>query len=839
MTLSPGDQSLPQPSPMSDAENTLTSDLNTDGDDTLSSLETGPGPDDAGSEDPRCDTEDGPTTEAGEHAPTSGSDGRPEDPPTLAAQKSPTERRKEKRSGKNGLHGHLQSSPVKPTGAAAISAAASVPKTSVYGYLPETLWLRIMEMLDLYDRFQMTQTCMLFRRLFFHPQLWRRVDLVCSVGALPPTTAASGGEREEAPVCMRPSHKRIAAEFGHLFQHVNLHFADSRRHLEPETQQVLTRLADTWTLRGLQLSTSFEELAVIGGPLGANRYARSGRKVAVEIVRKAKALRHLDLSEWPILLTKEALHFQFPPNPDLLLWDAIGAEREAREEAGEESLLDVLMEEDTCPQLCSLNVARRTFPYHELGSDPQTLKAELRCSEHAVRLATKLRRVPSLSFTLRQAMLSDQLLRELAYVVRRGEARPRKGAVSRRLTVVNCDPVSAEPAGQTHSKNWWEESTSGACPDLTENAWRALRDACCSGDAEGRDGLEVEAVARVFHVPALRWLLQPCVPLVSLSLYSCSVPPSLLRCALQCRATLRFLCCHILPSPGLDAALLELSEGCSRLRQLVYFGTVASSSVLALAALDRQWITFSFRQKRIVFPPDPSEGGGRPADAVPPSTFLPSKKCPGSENVARHNGDLPLGGDGDPNRDVLDENGAVTLPPPAPGESGVGKSGRAFFPSPRLNSSCFTDVSVRVSVADAALAAKVSAGKKEPGGPVTSSTVSSAADLADGRPDPFWATRPVAATSSPTRNPSNEGEVTAPLGKLPDCESGRQTADSREKRARPNGSCSFAKTTDAEKGRQDRRRLRLERERRRKAQIDRLSVQVSKLLGYPWQPADV
>jgi hypothetical protein len=79
------------------------------------------------------------------------------------------------------------------------------------------------------------------------------------------------GEREEAPVCLRPSHKKIVAEFGHLFQHVHLHFADSRRNLEPETQQILNRLAERWQVRGLKLSTSFDELAVIGGPLGAAR----------------------------------------------------------------------------------------------------------------------------------------------------------------------------------------------------------------------------------------------------------------------------------------------------------------------------------------------------------------------------------------------------------------------------------------------------------------------------------------------------------------------------------------------------------------------------------------
>jgi hypothetical protein len=46
------------------------------------------------------------------------------------------------------------------------------------------------------------------------------------------------------------------------------------------------------------------------------------------MVRKGSNLRYLDLSEWPIFVTHELPHFQFPPNPDLLLWDIIGAERQ-------------------------------------------------------------------------------------------------------------------------------------------------------------------------------------------------------------------------------------------------------------------------------------------------------------------------------------------------------------------------------------------------------------------------------------------------------------------------------------------------------------------------------
>jgi hypothetical protein len=75
---------------------------------------------------------------------------------------------------------------------AALAAAGPAKKALTFGRLPDVLWLRVMSLLDLYDRFQLTQTCLLFRQLFFHPLLWQRVELVCSVGTLPPTTAAYG-----------------------------------------------------------------------------------------------------------------------------------------------------------------------------------------------------------------------------------------------------------------------------------------------------------------------------------------------------------------------------------------------------------------------------------------------------------------------------------------------------------------------------------------------------------------------------------------------------------------------------------------------------------------------
>jgi hypothetical protein len=99
---------------------------------------------------------------------------------------------------------------------------------------------------------------------------------------------------------------------------------------------------------------------------------------------------------------------------------------------------------------------------------------------------------------------------------------------------------------------------------------------------------KVEAIADVFNVPALGWLLRPCVPLVSLTLVSCCVPPSLLRGLLQVRDTLRCLVCHGLPRRGLDAALLEVTSGCGQMRYFVFFGFVRSETVKAIAAMEQQ-----------------------------------------------------------------------------------------------------------------------------------------------------------------------------------------------------------------------------------------------------------
>ncbi|XP_076470401.1 uncharacterized protein LOC143300537 [Babylonia areolata] len=273
--------------------------------------------------------------------------------------------------------------------------------------LPEGIWLHIISFLPLSDRYNMTVSCDLFRQLFFHPVLWRSVELSCFLA----------GSGRDSVLVLRPSHKQIAVQFGHLFHSVVLHVQRVHSPVEEETARIVRAVAERSSLKGLKLVADSSRCDRQGDtPVCASR-------LAMDMVKKATALQYLDVSCWPVFYSS------FHDDPL--------------------NVLNVLLLPDTCPRLQSLDIACK------IVYDVDSLE---RFRQTVVRLVLKFVHLRHLR--VRQIHLSDLLLHELA-----SPCRDRLQT----LSLLTREPEHGEDDGE-------REGPSTA--HIPHTSWSTLRSSC-------------------------------------------------------------------------------------------------------------------------------------------------------------------------------------------------------------------------------------------------------------------------------------------------------------------------------------------------------------------------
>ncbi|XP_070200538.1 F-box only protein 39-like [Littorina saxatilis] len=424
--------------------------------------------------------------------------------------------------------------------------------------LPEAVWVRVMELLALPDKYHMTITCSLFNRLFYTPSLWRYAILDCR--ATQAKTVMSSPilrlrQYSSVSRCRFSDQQTAMVQtFGRHIQHAKLLLPYGFTGLTEDAVHTVTNLLENGSLKSLYLDLNVQAQAL-------NKLLRRGRvlehcgvRVVLDHLKKAVNLERLTIHSWcfPLVVTSES------PQCDVV---------------------KVLTDGELCCPLRSLSIAWR-------------LSSAVRGSSHglchvdpafkspttALKLVSKFQSLQHLE--LLHVMISDELFEELA------TAKSKCRAPLLTLSVVqrfSCRKKS---------------------PTLSPASWSLLTSAC--------PRLDVTLDTDVRETAPLAWILrQPCVPLTTLRLRRLRghLVTEVLRQLLRFKPTLRALYCadtrifnveetESVVDSDYDAVLLNVVKQCSRIEDLVVPGVLFDDTVRRLKELERNWRKFDVKTVR-------------------------------------------------------------------------------------------------------------------------------------------------------------------------------------------------------------------------------------------------
>ncbi|KAK7099518.1 uncharacterized protein [Littorina saxatilis] len=342
-------------------------------------------------------------------------------------------------------------------------------------------------------------------------------------------------EEGDQKLGLKKRDKTRAETFGRFFKYLDLTVSATHVDVDDGTLALLSHLSKTWTLKGLKLSAP--SFGVVD-PKQLKTSKKSGLYAAVEIIKGASSLQELDLRQWPV--TSDALS----------------------EEDSELGIDRMLTKAQTCPELKSLNIMwkkpiRLDAAENVVKRSPQT----------AVNFVTKCPHLQHVS--LYHFLLSESLLKQLA-------SNAAKHSPLQSLSV---------------SVRYDSDPLYNVTPRLSKAAWVRLKAACPQ--------LQVRLVVRSRDVQFIEWILQPHIPVSSVSLHILLALLPLREIVARTTVwtdTLKSLHVDVLDeeSFSLDEDLLDVVTSCPQLVHLVFHGKIRSDTISRLASLPRKWTAFTF-----------------------------------------------------------------------------------------------------------------------------------------------------------------------------------------------------------------------------------------------------
>lgn len=157
-----------------------------------------------------------------------------------------------------------------------------------FSFLPETVWVKVLDYLPLVDKYHVSVTCTTLYALFSHPSLWKSARLFLY-----------GGQHNyrASQTFMPVQFKKIVEKFGDLFQRLTICLTGHLVKIEPDTREILSDLAKVCRLEHLVL-----EVGIM-----TSDFHRQGIKPfredlieIVQLVQSAFRLKRLEIVSWPM-----------------------------------------------------------------------------------------------------------------------------------------------------------------------------------------------------------------------------------------------------------------------------------------------------------------------------------------------------------------------------------------------------------------------------------------------------------------------------------------------------------------------------------------------------------
>lgn len=157
-----------------------------------------------------------------------------------------------------------------------------------FSYLPEPVWVKVMEYLPLSDQYHVSVTCRVLYDVFNHPSNWKsaRLEVV-------------GGEHNFKLMksFMADRFRIIVEKFGHYFQHLTVTVQGHLVAMEDSVRNIVTQLSDVCRLEHLVLEVG---MLTSDFHLAGLRPVRQDLHNILLLVTKAFRLKKLEVVSWPM-----------------------------------------------------------------------------------------------------------------------------------------------------------------------------------------------------------------------------------------------------------------------------------------------------------------------------------------------------------------------------------------------------------------------------------------------------------------------------------------------------------------------------------------------------------
>ncbi|XP_005097571.1 uncharacterized protein LOC101862345 [Aplysia californica] len=405
--------------------------------------------------------------------------------------------------------------------------------------LPEVALVRVMEYLNLKERYYLSLTCHLFYDLFSHPKLWQAAH----ISLMPVGHVGRNRLRWKLVSVMHQTMGEIVKRFSHLFQHLTLQMSGYVQKFDANCLQML---------EDLNIECRLESLTLIMGSLtskddSVRREAEIYSNIkdiplVVGLVRNAVRLKQLNLISWPLF----------------------------KELSDSSDIFQAIVENSKLQSVESFNFF---FLNKREGSWTERIP-QLPSPETATRVISSLINLQHLA--LRSPMLSDDLLVMLA------SRRRRKLESLQILVMFSHDSMYVDGL---------------KIPDISSSAWAALK------TASPNLKVECFVVTRMPEEQLSLMLNQELpLHALSIRNYGRCDGVLIRSLAEKFHATLRKFV-SLCDSSDCDESLLYLVDHCKHLRHVTYHGQLSHRTVVKISELIKKkgqgWECLEVQEKSI------------------------------------------------------------------------------------------------------------------------------------------------------------------------------------------------------------------------------------------------
>lgn len=157
-----------------------------------------------------------------------------------------------------------------------------------FSYLPEPVWLKVMEFLQLSDRYHVSMTCHTLYGIFNHPSNWKSAHVHVMGGAHNYGMTYS---------FMPDKFKIIIEKFGHFIQHLTVSLSGHFVSMEKGAREILERLSQVCRLEHLVLEVG---LLTTDYHLEGIAPVHEDMKRILMLITTAFRLKKIEILSWPM-----------------------------------------------------------------------------------------------------------------------------------------------------------------------------------------------------------------------------------------------------------------------------------------------------------------------------------------------------------------------------------------------------------------------------------------------------------------------------------------------------------------------------------------------------------